>query len=177
MHNSRQKAFEEISKVVPRSKQIFIEQRQTPPQTYSLEFPKSYDTFVTTKKDYEHWKKLVLKRGKFFDTSHDNKNLKEDVKDIKNYEIVYGSSQPASGSNPQEDLKMWSGQKNGNYGIDLDTKSSPLNQNHFKTWEEALKFMYDNFAYLPSESDLVKKWRFPADTVKRLSNYRKSLGK
>ncbi|MHA3067066.1 hypothetical protein [Lacticaseibacillus saniviri] len=60
------------------------------------------------------------------------------------------------------------------YYIYPDPKTMNPNLTRFsKTWQGSLQIMYDHFAYLPSNTDLVKKWRFPANAVQDLAGERK----
>ncbi|BDR58185.1 hypothetical protein [Xylocopilactobacillus apicola] len=173
-HNiARNKGYKEISTVVPISRQIRMEDN-TPTRVLSF-FPKSYEINITTKEDYEHWKKLVLKRGKLLygDGPHSHQELKEYVKDVNHCELFYSSEQTVKNTKPDESLAML---MNG-YVMNPDPKSPYTNQKGFKTWNDAIKNMYDNFACVPSNHDLIEKWKFPKKNIEEMNTYRKKLGK
>ncbi|BDR55544.1 hypothetical protein [Xylocopilactobacillus apis] len=167
------KAYQELSTLVPRSKQIKVDVRYS--QAVGLElFPNFYEFEVTTKEDYNHWKKIVLKRRKFLG-SDDFETSKEKVNDVKYCEITYKTNQTIKKGKPDDDILM----VYGDDGFLTHPVQEPTHDNrrHFKTWNIALKHMYDNFAYVPSNQELVKKWKFPAQNVKEMNSYRQSLNK
>lgn len=179
LHISQTKATQAISQLVPKDKQIIIDTRTNPGGMFDLTPPATYITTVTTQKDYERWKKLVLKRGKLLSSDHltpdgtEPSNLKAFVKNIKHCEINYESEQSIANSKPDmTNLDMGLGSQA--YYIYPDPKTMNPNLTRFsKTWQGSLQIMYDHFSYLPSNTDLVKKWRFPANAVQDLAGERK----
>ncbi|MCG4281949.1 hypothetical protein [Lacticaseibacillus saniviri] len=179
LHISQTKATQVISQLVPKEKQIIIETRSHPGGMLDLTPPDTYVTTVTTQKDYELWKKLVLQHGQLLSSDHllpdgtEPSNLKAFVKNIKHCEINYESEQSIANSKPDmTNLDMGLGSQA--YYIYPDPKTMNPNLTRFsKTWQGSLQIMYDHFAYLPSNTDLVKKWRFPANAVQDLAGERK----
>ncbi|BDR58035.1 hypothetical protein [Xylocopilactobacillus apicola] len=173
-NRAEKKAYEVLSTLVPRNKQIKL--KITTPGNGLRLFPESYDFAVTTKEDYNHWRSVVVKRKHFLSPGTGDNQMKELINDPNNCEIIYKTTQTVKRGKPDDDIMMIYGD-DGFINSHYPSNSPYTNQRHFKTWNQALKHMYDNFSCLPSNEELVSKWDFPSKTVKELAEYRKSLNK
>jgi len=164
-HRAEAKASQVISQVVPKAKQIVIKTEAYPLAGPEL-FPQTYEVKMTTQKDYDHWRKLVLARKQPLASDEQPKDLKAYVEDMKNCEITYSSIQTRDNTAPDKTkLDMLAG--NVYFTLYPDKRTPYANKTgNAKTWVGALQAMQDNFAYRPTNQALVAKWGFPASLFK-----------
>jgi len=164
-HRAEAKASQVINQVVPKDKQIVIKTEAYPLAGPEL-FPKTYQVKMTTQKDYDHWRQLVLHRGKPLAKDYQPKDLKAYTEDIKNCEITYSSIQTPNNTVPDKtQLDMLAG--NIFFTMYPDAREPYVNKpRNVKTWAGALQVMRDNFAYRPTNATLVEKWGVPATVFK-----------